>query len=460
MMVQQSLHGLGCLVPAQAVAEAHRCLMCHNAPCTAACPASVDVMRFIRALRFEAPRRALEVIRRTNVLAGVCGVVCPRERLCEGACLRHALQDPVRIGALQTYAAAYAMLHPRRNGVRAMPRDDAPCVAVVGAGPAGLAATDVLSRCGARVTVFEAREAPGGMLAYGVPEGRMPYDFVRAEVSPILDRPGVVFKPGQALGRDFSIEDLFRRGFQAVFVGVGCWSAARLPGVSDLPGVLHALSFLESAARHARFDGPAPVVGRRCVVVGGGSVAMDCAQVARRHGAREVEVICLENTDEMPATREDIEGAWRSGVRFWNRRRITQARLHPDGSFAIETIGICWREPGRFVPENALDLPGTEAHLVADSVIVAIGQAQDRALVSALSGLDRDDRGLLKVDPATQATSMPGVFAGGDCAFGCGRTVVSSVAEGRRAGQAMAMYLRLRPPVSPYDPPLIREMAP
>ncbi len=459
-MVEQVVAGLGCLTPAQAVAEAHRCLMCHDAPCTAACPARVDVMHFIRALRFDNPRRALEVIRRTNVLAGICGAVCPKERLCEGACLRNALRDPIRIGALQTYAAAHAILHPRRIGPAASPPPpDAPRVAVVGAGPAGLAATDVLARCGARVTVFEAREAPGGMLAYGVPEGRMSYSFVRAEVSPILAHPAVAFQPGQALGRDFSLDDLLSRGFLAVFIGVGLWKAARLPGVSGVPGVLHALPFLEAAARHVRFGGPAPVVGTRALVVGGGSVAMDCAEVARRHGARDVDVVCLENTDEMPATREDIEAGWRAGNRFWTRRRVTRVQTSPTGSFSIETIGIRWKEPGRFVPDNAEDLPGTEARHGADTLIVAIGQAQDDGVARALAGLDRDARGLVLVDPETQATSVARVFAGGDCAAGCGRTVVASVAEGRRAGLAIAASLGLRPPAGPYIPPLAREVA-
>ncbi len=459
-MVSQVVGGLRCLVPAQAVAEAHRCLMCHDAPCTAACPARVDVMHFIRALRFDNPRRALEVIRRTNVLAGVCGAVCPKERLCEGACLRNALRDPIRIGALQTVAAAHEMLHPRKARGNGPPAADAPTVAVVGAGPAGLAVTDVLAQCGARVTVFEAREAPGGMLAYGVPEERMPYGFVHAEVSPILARPGVEFRPGQALGRDFSLDDLFSRGSGAVFLGVGLWKAARLPGVSDVPGVLHALPFLEAAARHARFGGAAPVVGARCLVVGGGSVALDCAEVARGYGAREVEVVCLENTNEMPATREDIEAAWRAGTRFGHRRRVTRLSRGPDESFLIETIGIAWKEPGRFVPDNAVDLPGTEARHVADTVIVAIGQAQDPGVAEALTGLDCDARGLVLVDPETQATTVAGVFAGGDCAAGCGRTVVASVAEGRRAGLAIAGSLGLRPPQGPYRPPLTREVAP
>lgn len=457
--VGQTIHGLGCLASAQAVAEAHRCLMCHDAPCTAACPARVDVMHFIRALRFENPRRALEVIRRTNVLAGVCGAVCPKERLCEGACLRNALRDPIRIGALQTYAAAHGILHPRRARGNGPPAEDAPPVAVVGAGPAGLAATDVLARCGARVTVFEARQAPGGMLAYGVPEERMPYAFVRAEVSPVLARPGIEFRPGQALGRDFSLDDLFARGFRGVFVGVGLWKAARLPGVSDVAGVLHALPFLEAAARHARFGGPAPVVGARCLVIGGGSVALDCAEVARRCGARDIEVMCLENTDEMPATREDIEAGWRAGVRFWTRRRVTGVEASPVSSFSVETIGIRWKEPGRFVPDNAEDLPGTEARHRVDTLIVAIGQAQDPGVAQALAGLDRDARGLVLVDPETLVTSVAGVFAGGDCAAGCGRTVVASVAEGRRAGLAIAAFLGLRPPAGPYVPPIFRTAA-
>jgi len=448
-MVQQTIAGLSCLTPAQALAEAHRCLMCDDAPCTAACPASVDVMHFIRALRFGNPRRALEVIRRQNPLAGICGAVCPRERLCEGACLRRALSDPVRIGALQTYAAAYEMIHPRK-AASAAGGPDAPRIAVIGAGPAGLGAADALSRCGARVVVFDARELPGGMLAYGVPEERMPHAFVRAEVATILNRAGVEFRANQALGAQISLDGLFAGGFRAVFLGVGLWKPATLRGVSNVSGVWHALSFLEQAARHARLGGPRPEVGARCLVIGGGSVAMDCAQTARAFGAGEVEVLCLENSDEMPATFEEVFEAWRAGVRFWNRRRVTAIRRAEDGTFLLESHAIRWREPGRLVPDNAEDVPGTGATHQADTVIVAIGQAPDRSLDRALAGVDRDSRGWIRVDPETQETSVTGVFAGGDCAAGCGRTVVASVAEGRRAGFEIARRLGLRPPEDPW----------
>ena len=245
-MIHQTILGLTCMTPEAADDEAHRCLMCHDAPCTGACPASVDVMHFIRALRFENPRRAAEVIRRTNVLGGVCGSLCPRERLCEGACLRNALKDPIRIGELQTYAAATEFTSSRKP--LTVSSTHGKSVAVIGAGPAGLGAAATLLDAGARVTMFEAREAPGGMLAYGVPQSRMPWSFVRRELDSVLDR-GITLETGQALGRGFTLDELFDRGFEALFLGVGLWNSARLPGVSDSPDVLHALPFLEAAGR-------------------------------------------------------------------------------------------------------------------------------------------------------------------------------------------------------------------
>lgn len=438
-MSRQIVSDLSCMSAESAVTEAHRCLLCHDAPCTEACPASVDVMHFIRALRFGVPRRAAEIIRRTNVLGGICGSVCPRERLCEGACLRNALQDPIRIGELQTHAATIGFETGRRS-TASLPADG-PRVAVVGAGPAGLAATSALASAGVRVTIFESREKAGGMLTYGVPQSRMPHAFVKRELQGILDLDGVDFENGRCLGRDFGIEELSTQGFEAVFLGIGLWKSARLPGISDVPGVLHAMPFLESAARHERFGGSPPEVGTRCAVIGGGSVAMDCAEVAMELGCEDVHLICLEGTSEMPATCEDITGAWRKGVHFWTRRRVISTDVTDHDSIDLVTTGIRWRNPGVFEPSNAEDVPHSRAILRVHHVIVAIGQSFDRDLDAALDKLERDRTGRIIVEPSTGESSIPAVYAGGDCAAGCGQTVVASVAEGRRAGLAIAARL-------------------
>lgn len=453
-MVKWVVHGFACLTPSQAVAEAHRCLLCFDAPCTKACPANVDVMRFIRALRFENPRRALAVIQRTNVLAGICGALCPKERLCEGACLHNALDSPVRIGALQTFAAAYGLARPFRFLKKLAPQRTAPRVAVVGAGPAGISAANVLAQAGALVTIYDAREVAGGMLAYAIPEDRMPFDFSQSELRTVLDLPGVELVVGSALGRDFTLEDLFRRGFSAVFLGIGLWKPAKLAGISDVPGVLHALPFLEQAARHQRFSGEAPRVGQHCVIIGGGSVAMDCAAVARHYGAEEIEVIALENTNEMPATHEDIQAAWLTGVRFHNRRRVIRLEK-TNGKYIVQTISIRWKQPGVLLPENAEDIEGTEAQMVADTIIVAVGQVPDSSIFKALSGVDRDKKGLILVNPQTMETSVSNVYAGGDCVAKSNRTIVAAVADGRRAAMAIAKVLGLSPLASPYEPNLL-----
>lgn len=437
-MVAMQINGLEVMIEAQAVAQAHRCLMCRDAPCTAACPANVDVMRFIRAIRFENPGYALDIIERSNVLAGICGVVCPKERLCEGACLRNALKDPIPIGALQTYVAARA-LSTQRPPSSPPPPPRGPKVAVVGAGPAGISAASTLVRAGAQVTIFDSREAPGGMLAFGVPQHRMPYEYVRAEIARALH--GTTFLGGYTLGRNLFISDLFSQGFRAIFLAVGLWRPLTLSNVSDVEGVLHALPFLEAAARHAKFGGPAPKVGERCLIIGGGSVAMDCAEVARRYGAQEIEMVCLENSNEMPATWEEITEALRLGVRILGRRRVASVKRLQDGTYAVRTVGIRWRKPGLYTPENAEDVPEVTGETRVDTIIVAIGQAIDPDLDNALSDLNRDPKGLLIVDKETMETSVKGVYAGGDCASGCGRTVVAAVAEGRRAAKAILKAL-------------------
>jgi len=398
-------------------------------------------MHFIRAIRFDNPRRSIVVIRKTNVLAGICGTLCPRERLCEGACLRNALEDPIRIGELQSFAAASNMIGSRQDDSARM-NPDGPKVALIGAGPAGLGAAASLVAAGACVEIFEAREEPGGMLAYGIPEARMPWKFARHEIDRILDS-GLILNTCRALGRDFSVKDLFDSGFEAVFLGHGLWKPARIPGLTENDDVLQALPFLETAARHARFDGTAPVVGRRCVIIGGGSVAMDCAETALLYGAATVTVVCLEGTHEMPATWEDITSAWRLGVQFMTRMRIASITVCDDGSLSLSTVGIEWRHPGDLSPSNAVDVPGSAGTVPADTVIVAIGQSPDNDLLPGIGPVALEDSGLIRIDHETGATSLGGIYAGGDCVSGGDRTVVGSMADGRRAGLAIARSLGL-----------------
>jgi NADPH-dependent glutamate synthase beta subunit-like oxidoreductase len=357
-------------------------------------------------------------------------------------------------------------------------------VAVVGAGPAGLACAHDLALLGYRVSVLEASPLAGGMLTLGIPEYRLPRALVQAEIGAILGL-GVELRTGQKLGRDFHVDDLFADGFRAVFLGIGAHRSRSLalPGM-DNDGVFSALDFLLNTHLGYRV-----ALGRRVVVVGGGNVALDAARsavraggrvedlreedlrealrqtrealrlvtekaeekpgeiqvamdVARqalRAGVREVDVYCLESLDEMPASRTEIEEALAEGIRL--HTRLGPHRILGEGGTVegIELIRVksVFDGQGRF---NPVFVEGTETAVPADTVILAVGQAPDLSWIRPGDGLEVTARGTLGCDADTLATTRPGVFAGGDVAFGP-RNVVHAVAEGRRAARSIAGYL-------------------
>jgi glutamate synthase (NADPH) small chain len=427
------------LTDTQAQLEASRCLMCEDPPCVAACPVRVPVKHFIRAIRFESPRRAINLIREQNVLAGVCGLACPVERLCEGACSSTELSTPIQIGRLQHYAAVAELARGRKL---VPPQADGQKVAVIGAGPSGLAAAAELARRGHRPTVFEKSRRPGGICTYGVPAHRIPQDLVAGEIA-YIQNLGVEFKTGQALPRDAALDALFADGYRAVYVAAGAQQAAvpPVPG-SDLAGVLTWKQLLDGFSKFNLDEGPRPAVARRVIVVGGGSVAMDVASVARELGGEEIDVLCLESPREMPADRDELDEVWNVGARFHTRSMPLEITSAAGKVTGLKAARIRWKEPDRFVPANAERIAGTEYWLPADTVIFAIGARPDPELARALPGVNLDAAGRIIIDPDTGATSRPGVFAGGDVAAGGGATIVRSVAEGKRAGAAIDAYLR------------------
>jgi glutamate synthase (NADPH/NADH) small chain len=307
-------------------------------------------------------------------------------------------------------------------------------VAIIGAGPAGLAAATDLRLAGHDVTIFEARGASGGMLSQAIPDDRLPADVVRREVTEI-EQLGAEIRCGQTIT---DLDALFNDGFAAVVLAIGLWSSSRLQlEGSDLDGVQGALDFLTSSKEPASDP---PSVGKRVIVIGGGSVAMDAARVAYALGAKQVEIASLESPHEMPGTREEIGHAWETGVIFHSRvrpLRYTGTAGRIDGA---DFVRIEWRQPGQFTPDNAVDRAGTEFHLPTDTVIEAIGQRPDDAAQCLLKGLDLE-HGRLVVDRETMMTSRKGVFAAGDILIDGGTTVVRSVYEGKHAAAAIDAYL-------------------
>jgi glutamate synthase (NADPH/NADH) small chain len=409
-------------VPHEAVLEASRCLMCEDPPCNDGCPAGVDVRRFVRKIRFGNFRGAARLIRDANMLVGICGRVCPQEILCMEHCVRARLDFPIDIAGLQRFAGDCELA-----GVAPLPEavpGAGSRVAVVGAGPGGIAAACELRKAGLDVDVFERADRTGGVLSRGIPPMRLDPRFTEGELE-YVERLGARVRLGE------SVDDpaaLLSKGYSAVFVAAGLWRhhTIGLDG-EDLGGVLVAGDFLEAVARGGR-----PDVGARVVVVGGGNVAIDAAATAVRLGAERVYLCCLESRDEMPAFRSEIEAAQGEGIEFHTRTKPVRIVGERGRVAGYEGVGIRWRKPGLLVPSNAEEIPGTEFSLRADTVIEAIGQG----VLERFDRIETDERGLIRVDPDTLETSVPGVFAGGDIVSG-GGTAVQAVADGKRAAAAI-----------------------
>ena len=390
-------------------------------PCRPACPAGIDIPAYLQAIARGRPEQALAVITERVPLPGVLGRLCHHP--CEEACRRGRLNQPVSICQLKRFAADQGgdsdLGHlPRRppSGRR---------VAVVGSGPAGLSTAFHLARLGHRVTVFEAQPQPGGMLRYAVPAYRLPLAVLEREIADIR-RLGVEIQTGVKVPGLAWLEE---QGFPAVFLALGAQGSRRLELEGAEPGrVLLGLDFLRAIRQ-----GQDPRLGERVVVVGGGNLALDAARCALRQGAREVEVVCLESREEMPAHPWELDQAQAEGVRL--RHRWGPLALTPRGGLLCRRCLGLWDARGRFCPEfedsRTITIP-------ADQVIVAIGQVADLELLRG-SGLEPRE-GLIPVDPDTLATGRPGVFAGGDVVALPG-SVVQALAAGARAAAAMDRYL-------------------
>lgn len=427
------------LTPVQATIEASRCLMCEDAPCNKGCPAGIDIRGFIRKIRFNNLWGGVRVLREANIFSGVCGRVCPTDGLCEEQCRSRVLTEPINIGALQRFLTDFEADHGARTRVAAKKLPHR--VAVVGGGPAGLAAASELALLGYQVTVFEASSQLGGAMTAAIPSFKLPNSAVEAEID-LITQLGVEFKLNTALNENSTTDDLFEQGFEAVFVAVGLQKPYTL-GIDGetLQGVYSALDLL-AKANGLKISTPVKV-GKKVVVIGGGSVAVNVACSARRMGAESATLMCLEAPDEMPAFAEDVELAWEEGIEFLTRVRPIRFLDNGKGGVAgVEGVRIEWKEPGKFVPENAVEVEGSALTLPCDTVIVAIGQGPDDNAIKQFQSLKTNVRGYLLVDADTLMTSRPGVFAGGDVLHNpVSRTVVQAVAYGKHAAHSIHDYL-------------------
>ena len=431
----------------RAMREATRCIHCPDpAPCTRACPAHNDIpaaMGLIEQGQFLA---AAQIYHQTSTLPEICGRVCPHEQLCQGACPRNKRGEPVLTGALEAFVLDYEREHqPYRIPVA---EPSGAQVAVVGAGPAGLAVAEELVKQGHAVTIFDTKPAPGGLLLYGIPNFKLPKNVVWDKWSD-LEQAGVKFVPETYIGEDKTVDDLYAAGFDAVFLGVGAGIDAKMektPG-TDLPGVYEATDFLirgNVAPNYLPADKrEPPQVGRRVVVIGGGDTASDCLRTALRLGAEDVTCLYRRTENEMPGGAKDRQMAQEEGAKY---RFLTQpVKFIPgeDGHLvAVECLEMELGEPDDSGRRRPVPIEGSNFTVAADTAILALGYWPDPVIGETTPDLETRNWGLIKiVDEETGATTRAGVFAGGDCVTGPS-IVGNAMAAGRKAASAIDAYLK------------------
>lgn len=422
------------LTARQAAVESARCLYCYDAPCVNACPSEIDIPSFIRRIADENLQGAAERILSANILGGSCARVCPTEILCQQACVRNNAQEcaPVLIGQLQRYALDNAGFtgHPFQRSPATGKR-----IAVVGAGPAGLSCAHRLAMQGHDVVIFEAREKAGGLNEYGIARYKLVDDYAQREVEFLLGIGGIEIRHGQALGANLTLTEL-RGQYDAVFLGLGL-GAVRQLGLQDeeAPGVLGATAYIREL-RQASDLTQLPVADR-CLVIGAGNTAIDMAVQMSRLGARDVNLVYRRGQADMGATGHEQDIA-----------KANQVRLHTWARPDAVLLDDCGRVRGmRFartaLVDGRLTDTGETFELAADAIFKAIGQRfDDASLADPLAALLERDGERIRVD-AQMRTSLPGVYAGGDCTALGQDLTVQAVQHGKLAAQAIHAELML-----------------
>ncbi len=436
--------------------EASRCIQCPSAPCQEACPVSNDIPGAFALLEEGDIIGAADKFRETSNLPEMCGRLCPQESLCEGACVvGFAIrpdgknEPPVTIGKLEAFCTDFQRKEVEGYPLpRYMPEPSGRQIGIIGSGPAGLAVAENLSLQGHACTVFEAWPEPGGVLVYGIPNFKMRKSIVDEYIA-YLQALGVVFRCDTYVGKEFSIDDMFAEGFDAVFLGTGA-GVGNIMGLEgeELEGVHAATDYLvrgnlepDQLPAHLRDPLPAP---ENVVVIGGGDTSMDCVRTAIRLGAKNVTCVYRRTEAEMLGRGEERKNAREEGVRFEMLTLPTRAIGENGKVVSVECQKMELGEPDESGRRRPNPIVGSEYIIPCDTLVIAIGYGADPVVPETTKGLKADRKALIQVDH-TGRTSRPGIFAGGDNVNGAD-LVVTALADGRRAAAAIAEYLETLPP--------------
>ncbi|HBX75540.1 MAG TPA: glutamate synthase (NADPH), homotetrameric, partial [Acidaminococcaceae bacterium] len=429
-----------------AIEEAKRCLNCPKPRCVGGCPVNIYIPKFIHAVSEGDFASAIKIIKEKSSLPAVCGRVCPQEKQCESRCVLGIKGEPVAIGRLERFVADYAREHgldkvdpsevAAKNGKK---------VAIVGSGPSGLACAGVLAQKGYDVTIFEVLHAAGGVLMYGIPQFRLPKEIVQHEIEG-LKQMGVHVQTNAIIGRTFTIDELMKEeGFDAVYIATG----AGLPHFMHIPGeqfngVYAANEFLTRVNLMKAYTFPraaTPVfIGKKVAVVGGGNVAMDAARTAMRLGAEHVYIVYRRGEDELPARKEEVGHAKEEGIEFYLLNNPVQIVGNEQGWVTgLECVKMELGEADASGRRSPVAVEGSNHILEVDEVVMAIGQGPNPLIHQTTPDLEVNRRGNIVADE-NGATSMPGVYAGGDIVTGAA-TVISAMGAGKKAAAAIDAYL-------------------
>jgi len=430
---------------ALALKESDRCIQCKKPACISGCPVGIDIPGFIKAVAEKNYQMAYDIILASDLLPAVTGRVCPQESQCEAVCIVGKRLEPVAIGRLERFVADYAMEHDLYKIPEIKPRGIK--VAMIGSGPGGLTCAADCARAGLTVTIFEALHVAGGVLKYGIPEFRLPNALVDKEIEN-LRKMGVEILVDKIVGKIFTIPMLLNEmGYKAVFIGTGA-GFPKFMGINGegLNGVMSANEFLTrvnlmTGNMFPRMDTPVGM-GKRVATIGAGNTAMDSSRTALRMGAEKSYIVYRRTEHESPARKEELHHAIEEGVEFLWLNNPVEILGEKGWVKGMKCIKMELGEPDESGRRSPVPVPGSEFELDVDTVIYALGTKANPVIASTTPGLKTNKWGYIEVDPETQMTSIPGVFAGGDIVTGSA-TVILAMGAGRKAARGILKHLDL-----------------